>query len=162
MKRNSTVVGRMSMKIASKEITGSGAVEKTTQVKRATSTDFKEVLEKAQIGSQTTANCGIALPPSMQVPVISLSPVDSSAEKKLISEVDDFLNLMEEYQNKMEDPAVSLKQIQPLVEKMGTETERLRSTLETLPEASTMKDILNRALVASSVEVIKFNRGDYL
>ena len=150
------------MKIQSKDITHTGAVEKTAPARRNIASDFSDALLTAQRKISPKAAPQIGLPSTMQIPVISLNPVEQLGERSLASQIDDLLNLMEEYQGKMENPTISLKQIQPLIEKMDSETGRLLPILETLPETSEMKDILNRALVASSVEVIKFNRGDYL
>jgi len=45
---------------------------------------------------------------------------------------------------------------------METEQEALAPVLNSLPPGDGLKDILNDALVTSSLEVIKFNRGDYV
>jgi hypothetical protein len=154
-------LGGILMKIQSKDITDAVTPGKASHVQRTTSTHFKEILQDAQSKSLANASRGITLPP-LHIPIVSMNPVNPIGEKQLVAEVENLLNLMEEYQNKMENPSIPLKHVQPLIEKMGSETGRLLPILDALPEASAMKDILNRALVASSVEVIKFNRGDYL
>jgi len=45
---------------------------------------------------------------------------------------------------------------------MESEKETLTPVLNSLPPGDGLKDILNDALVNSEVEVIKFNRGDYV
>jgi len=45
---------------------------------------------------------------------------------------------------------------------MEKKTAELIPTLESLPDGDKLKDILNQALVTSTVEIIKFNRGDYV
>jgi len=45
---------------------------------------------------------------------------------------------------------------------METEKETLAPVLNSLPPEDGLKDILNQALITSSLEVIKFNRGDYV
>ncbi len=79
-----------------------------------------------------------------------------------VQNIDGFLNIMEAYERKMTDPQASLKDAYPLVQQMEKKTAELIPTLESLPDGDKLKDILNQALVASTVEVIKFNRGDYV
>jgi len=76
--------------------------------------------------------------------------------------MDRFLTLLENYQKQMEDPRITLKETATIVSQMEQQTEDLLPVLETLPEGDGIKDLLNRLLVTSTVETIKFNRGDYL
>ena len=69
---------------------------------------------------------------------------------------------IESYQLKMADPKVSLKEVYPLVQQMEKKTTELVPAVEALRDGDKLKEILNRALVASTVEIIKFNRGDYV
>jgi len=45
---------------------------------------------------------------------------------------------------------------------MEQQSQELYRVWEALPEGEEIKDLLNRMLVTSTVETIKFNRGDYL
>jgi len=68
----------------------------------------------------------------------------------------------ENYQKQMEDPRISLKETSTIVSQLEQQTQELLPVLETLPEGNGITDLLNRLLVTSTVETIKFNRGDYL
>jgi hypothetical protein len=153
------------MKVETKDIQGVKDVTATRQAPRGTTSDFKEVLQGAQTKTMPVKTAALSLPPSSPISLISLdatTQVGKASEREIASEIENLLNVMEEYQSKMENPSISLKQIQPLVEKMDAETGKLLPTLDALPDGSGLKDIVNRVLVASSTEVIKFNRGDYL
>ena len=76
--------------------------------------------------------------------------------------MDHFLTLLEKYHKQMEDPRISLKETSTIVSQLEQQTQELLPILETLPEGDGIKDLLNRLLVTSTVETIKFNRGDYL
>jgi len=76
--------------------------------------------------------------------------------------MDHFLTLLKNYQKQMEDPRISLKETATIVSQMEQVTQELLPILESLPEGDGVKDLLNRLLVTSTVETIKFNRGDYL
>ena len=153
------------MKIEPKDIQSVAAATQPTKTPHGGTSDFKEVLQDAQSKTSLGKTDMLSLPASAVIPMIALdttTQVGQSSDRAIVAEVENLLNVMADYQNQMENPSVSLKQIQPLVEKMDTETEKLLPVLDTLPDSSSLKDILNRVLVASSVEVIKFNRGDYL
>jgi len=72
------------------------------------------------------------------------------------------LGLLDEYHRKLADPQVTLKNIYPLINQMELEKENLIPVLNSLPDGDRLKDILNQTLITSSLEIIRFNRGDYL
>jgi AAA domain len=80
----------------------------------------------------------------------------------LVERTEKFLDLLEEYQNTLMDPRAGLRDVHPLIEKLESEKEALVPLLGSLPEGEGLKEVLNNALVTSSVEVFKFNRGDYV
>ncbi|MGD9052517.1 MAG: hypothetical protein PVG17_11750, partial [Desulfobacterales bacterium] len=60
------------------------------------------------------------------------------------------------------DPQVTLRQIEPLLNTIAKEKEQLSAVLNTMPDEDGLKDIVHRTLITTSLEVIKFNRGDYI
>jgi len=80
----------------------------------------------------------------------------------MVERTEQFLDLLEEYQNKLMDPHASLRDIHPLIEKMEKEKDALAPLMESLPDGDELKDVLNNTLVTSTVEMIKYNRGDYV
>ncbi len=123
---------------------------------------FDELLEKAmtpQGGQAVSAN---ALAPLQGLSGLNLTVPSGVDRAQTVESIDKFLHLMEAYERKMADPRASLKEAYPLLRQMEAKATELIPTLESLPEGDKLKDILNRTLVASTVEVIKFNRGDYV
>jgi hypothetical protein len=96
------------------------------------------------------------------IPNIQLNPLFAVQDNPIIEKTENFLDLLEEYKNKLLDPQTTLRDIHPLVQRMESEKETLTPVLNSLPPGDGLKDILNDALVNSEVEVIKFNRGDYV
>ena len=80
----------------------------------------------------------------------------------LVNRVDALLNTLDAYQRKLSDRQYSLKDIYPLVQEIETEKESLMPDLGSLSEKDGLKDILDQTLIAASLEVVKFNRGDYI
>jgi len=45
---------------------------------------------------------------------------------------------------------------------IAKEKDQLSRVLDSMPNEDRLKDILNQTLITASLEVIKFNRGDYI
>ena len=123
---------------------------------------FQDILSEKM--GQAPAKAGhTAAPPSMSnLDSIRFDLASEPDTKQTLVRMDRFLTLLETYQKQMEDPRISLKETSNVVSQMEQQTQELLPLLDTLPEGSGLKDLLNRLLVTSSVETIKFNRGDYL
>ncbi len=150
------------MKVTPKEIAGLEKIQKARKEEK-NAASFQEVLKNTleKSGGASNADALSSITPLSQTSPIQISPVALVAGNPVVKEIESLVELLEEYQEKMENPSFTLKDIHPLILRMEGETERLQPVLNSMPEGSAAKDILNRALVASAVEVIKFNRGDY-
>ncbi len=122
---------------------------------------FKDVLDnslKKTFKNDFESN-RMPLPGISGIQFNTISPNDKAP---LIDCVEKLINTLDEYHRKLGDPQRTLRDINPLIKNMETENKNLESIYNTLPDGHGMKDILNQALVTSSMEVIKFNRGDYI
>jgi hypothetical protein len=150
------------MKISIQDISGVTQSHKTHQQPQSTAGRFDEFLEKALTPQSGQATSTGALPPLESLSSLNFAVPSGVDRTQTVNHIDEFLGIMESYQKQMADPKASLKDAYPFVQQMEKKAAELIPTLESLPEADKLKDILNRALVASTVEVIKFNRGDYV
>ncbi len=123
---------------------------------------FQTLLNEKMGQAPAKAGQSAALPPMSNVDSIRFDLANQPDTKQTLVRMDRFLGLLETYQMQMEDPRISLKETSTIVNKMEQQTQELLPLLDTLPEGSGLKDLLNRLLVTSTVEAIKFNRGDYL
>ena len=96
------------------------------------------------------------------IPNIQLNPLFAVQDNPIVEQTENLLDILEEYRNKLLDPQATLRDIHPLIQRMEREKETLTPVLNSLQPGDGLKDILNDALVNSEVEVIKFNRGDYV
>ena len=149
------------MKITSNEISAlqQGSARKLQKV---SGEGFQDILNEKMGQAQAKAGQPAALPPMSNIDSIRFDPASVPDTKQTLTRMDRFLTLLETYSAQMEDPRISLKQTATLVSQMEEQIPELLPLLDTLPEGSGIKDLLNRLLVTSTVETIKFNRGDYL
>jgi hypothetical protein len=79
----------------------------------------------------------------------------------ILERVEQLLDTLEEYQRTLGSASSPTESLQPLIGRMEEHNKSLAAVLVTLPDGDNLKDILNRVLITSVVEVQKFNRGDY-
>jgi len=93
-----------------------------------------------------------------------VAPVITPAieREEVVSRVMKFLDVMDDYAQKLGSPRVTLKEISPLIAKIESEKNDLKELAESLSPMDDMKTLLDEALIRSEVEVIKYNRGDYI
>ena len=124
--------------------------------------DFQTIL-KQTVGCATGEKqpSRVANPLSVQ----SVRPIVSSDAEALLplaDRIDRLVDRLENYRVKLADPQATLKSIQPLLNDMAASSEKLAPKLAHLDEGDPLKDILNRSLVMVSLEITRFNRGDYV
>ena len=134
--------------------------EKINKNEKAQGIDFGAVLKNEVEKSSNVISGNQKMPSISSISPIQLNMVSPAQSGSIIDRVENLLNILDEYQQKLKDPHFSLKEIEPLVKQM--EKENLAPELDSLVEDDGLKDILNQALVTSSLETIKFNRGDYV
>ncbi|CAB1059672.1 hypothetical protein D1BOALGB6SA_4434 [Olavius sp. associated proteobacterium Delta 1] len=79
-----------------------------------------------------------------------------------LDRIENLIGLLDQYRHKLADPAITLKNIDPIIRQIEQETKNLASALDSLPQDEDFKNIFNQTLVTASLEVTKFYRGDYI
>lgn len=149
------------MKITPNEISAlqQGSAEKPDKV---SGKGFQDILNETMGQTPLKAGQAAALPPIGHLDSIRFHLASQPDIQQILSRMDHFLTLLETYSTQMDNPRISLKETATVVNEMEQELPELLPLLEALPEGSSIKDLLNRLLITSAVETIKFNRGDYL
>ena len=133
--------------------------------------DFQKMLREAQSNTQEIGQAAPAgtpgaaeIPGEGVLPVNLLEGVKKSSPLRIqgVEATERALKLLEEYHRAMENPQVSLREIHPLVQSLAEETWGLNQWVEKLSASDPLKKIMTEVGVLSSVEVGKFNRGDYV
>ena len=123
--------------------------------------NFGAILDETMTDTSKT-DAGIRKTPMVEgVWGMQFDPSISLNENPVIKRTERLLDTLDRYREKLQNPAVGLEEISPLVREMEMKKEDLTSMLNSLPDGDGLKDILNEALITSSLEVAKFKRGDY-
>lgn len=136
--------------------------EKFNKNEKTQGADFGAVLKNEVDKFSNDISGNQKMPSISSISPIQLNMLFHSQNGSIIDRVENLLSILDEYQQKLKDPHFTLKEIDPLVKQMEKEKENLAPVLNSLEKNDGLKDILNRALVTSSLETIKFNRGDYI
>ena len=72
------------------------------------------------------------------------------------------LGLLEEYQKRIGDPETTLRDLAPLVQSLSEEAGRLRTLADQVPISDPLRKIISELGIVSTVELERFNRGEYI
>lgn len=150
------------MKIIPFEILKNTEHQKTGRDKQTTEDIFRDILQETINKSSNPEERTMMSPPVHNISNIQFNSIPTINKAQNIEQVERFLNVLDNYNNKLGDPDSTLKDIYPLVTTMESETDKILPFLDSLSDEDELKDVLNRAVITATVEVIKFNRGDYL
>lgn len=124
---------------------------------------FQSVLEN----KMKAASPG-GVPPSgvLQEPAsiqeVFLSKLSTVEPEKIISMAERLLERLDTYRQKLRDPAISLDELSPFISKIAEENEAIASAVRDLKENGTLNEIVNQIMLVSSIELMRFTRGDYV
>jgi hypothetical protein len=150
------------MKIIPFEILQNTEHRKTGKDKQSAGDIFHDILRETINKSSNSEGRTMTSPPVHNISNIQFNSIPSINKAQNVEQVEHFLNVLDNYHDKLGDPASTLKDIYPLVTTMQNETDKILPFLDSLSDEDELKDVLNRAVVTATVEAIKFNRGDYL
>jgi hypothetical protein len=149
--------------------------DKKTSANNGVGVDFQKVLAEAQTNrggeSQKLSGAGLAekaesllegpLAP-YSFPAISKFGKESRIRDQGLLAADQTLGILEQYQKAIADPKVSLKNLYPHIQSLSAEIQGIKQAAEGLPGSDPLKKILGEIGVLATVEVERFNRGDYV
>ncbi|MDL2275776.1 hypothetical protein LJC22_06590 [Desulfosarcina sp. OttesenSCG-928-G10] len=89
-------------------------------------------------------------------------PASESTPATVMEKVDQVLDTLDVYQQKLEDETASLKDMDPILETLISRNESLKTMADALrPEDDALKSIVNASLSLSAMEIARFRSGDY-
>ncbi len=125
---------------------------------------FKEAFDKAISGSGETKphEQTSGLPPLGGVSTIDYSTLESE-QTDLNGKTIKLLDKLDQYGNKLGNPDVTLKEIEPLISKIKEEATELSLAISKSDKSSPeLKQFAGESAVSANTEYIKFMRGDYI
>jgi len=121
--------------------------------------------EKSTLSPDEIQKLNLRLQDASTIPKLEASGFSECVGKSYrggIKKVEQFLDLLESYTHALFDPQKNLREISPLVKFLESEKEKLAGLGENLPDGDILKEIINQIVILTTVEMLKFDRGDYL
>ena len=135
---------------------------KTPNNEQTTDADFKNILKESV--EKSTQNPSEIQPTTLLDPTsaIRFNPLSTEDKNVTVERIENLLNLLENYREELKNPTVTLRTLEPIMNTIAKEKDQLSAKLDSISNEDGLKDILNQTLITASLEVIKFNRGDYI
>lgn len=126
---------------------------------RNTQAEFVQILQKTV---QTKSSNSVAQP-SISPPI---RPVEFAAQSetsfKAVRQTGDILDTLETYQQLLAKPSANLRKIQPVVEQLGQEADRMAASMNHLPRGHALRQIMKETLIQVNREIERFHQGEYI
>lgn len=122
--------------------------------------EFNDILKQTlgEVASAMADSGAVALPSA----ALAIQPVEPARAAAAADRVEHCLDMLDRYRQRLADPRADLKTLDGALRSVEKGMDALKPALSALPENDGLRDIINRTLVAASVEIVKFRRGDYL
>ena len=123
--------------------------------------EFQNIFQQA-VGSAKTENTQTESTPFISE--IRPAQFETQAEPStnmIANQVGLLIDTMEAYQQKLIESGVTLKDIEPFIEKMNIQSESLSEISKDAGMGDDLKSIVNQSLSLSAVEITRYNSGQY-
>ncbi len=97
-----------------------------------------------------------------RTPVLQPTPIGPSDQISAADSIEDMINILDGYREKLADPRITMKQLDADIKEMTRGMENLAHVLESRPVDERLRNIFNQTMVTISLEISKFYRGDYI
>jgi len=151
----------MSMKIKTDEPSRLITEQVGKKPKQKEAAKFGEILQRTIGSTETQAQKGMGAQTVASVQGAQAPGAVEEQQGPILGRVEQLLDTLEEYQRNLGSASIPSESLKPLINRMEDHHKALAAVLVTLPDGDNLKDVLNRVLITSVVEVEKFKRGDY-
>ena len=123
---------------------------------------FDAILKDTVKSAATASNATLQTTFINPTPVLQPAPLVPSDQNYATDRIEDMINILDRYREKLADTRITMKQLNPDIKEMTRGMENLAHVLESHPVDERLRNILNRTMVTISLEISKFYRGDYI
>lgn len=150
------------MKIRPDEIAKATVNQQTRKTTKEPAERFSEILKRTMDSPSVSKQAPATAQPSFTVSQIQLDAISTDDRSPVLDRIERVLDGLETYTTRLAETSVPASELEPLVAQLEAQNAELTAELQSLPDGDPLKDLLNRVLVTSVVEVEKFRRGDFL
>lgn len=121
---------------------------------------FESALIKALDGKEASEMESSSTIPLKEI--TAAGPTFKSHSEIVSGKTDRLLDMLDTYSSKLEDPAIPLKNIAPVLDQIHANAGSLKQEAQSLSDSdSALKQIADQTVATAQAEYLKFQRGDY-
>ncbi len=99
--------------------------------------------------------------PSSALPPLTVNTIEPLHSTSGVQAMEQFIDSLDDYQKRLEDPQYNLRDLQPALERLDKEHRHLSHWAEKTPDDNPLKHIINEGLVTATLEISRFRSGVY-
>lgn len=142
-------------------ISANPVISRQEKARQPSNDFFKDSLNRAMGDRKATDS---PAPPTAlgEVRPTSFHQIDSPAQR-IVSQTSQLLDLLDNYASNLNNPSRSLKDMAPLVDEINANANHLLQETGQMPDSDeNLRQIASEAVMTARMELIRFNRGDYV
>ncbi len=124
--------------------------------------EFGEIFRQTMVSTKSKVAETESAPPVSEIRPAQFSSELLPPVNMVVDRVQQLIDTMGVYQQKLIDQGATLKDIQALVQKMASQSESLSATSNLVKGEEKLQAIVNQSLTLASMEIAKFNSGYYI
>lgn len=140
-------------------VTPCGSSRVSGQPKSQGEGGFNRVLAETMEGQSTSPEERMHSADSLST-IIGVGP-DWIGRETIEFDLERLIDRLDVYREKLSNTSCTLKDIEPDLQAVNAQKQRLADRMEELPVDHPMKELLNEGLIVASAEIERFYRGEY-
>lgn len=136
-------------------------MKKTESASKPHAKGFEAVLKQVADTKTPDPAKAESMPFLADVHPVRFAASPPSATYKVVEQVQNLIDTMADYQKKMAENGVTLKDMQVIVDRMASQSETLDLASTAVERDDHLKAIVNQATMLSSMEIARFYNGQY-
>ncbi|GAB6905586.1 hypothetical protein DESC_290106 [Desulfosarcina cetonica] len=118
---------------------------------------FKDLI-KTEDASNTVSGQDTAV---FDIRPVRFSEPTPSSQATTVDHVQQLIETMDVYQQKLSEPRATLKEIEPYLEDLASHAKSLEDHCNSVSDDDELKAIVNQSLALASMEIVRYRNGEY-
>ena len=135
--------------------------KKVANQQKTEKNEFQNVFKQAVNSTKTEDNAVVSTPYASDIRPAQFETQTASSTNMIVGQIDQLMVTMETYQQRLLESDATLKDIEPIVEKIAKQSEFLSAISQETKMEDDLKTIVNQSLSLSSKEIARYRNGHY-
>lgn len=127
---------------------------------RKSPTGFQQVFNNI-LDQATTENSAPSAGIPSSTPPLTINAIDPLSSVSGVRSMERFIDSLEDYQKRLEDPQCNLRGLEPAIERLEREHRHLSHLANDSSDDNPLKRIMREGLVTATLEINRFRSGVY-